>query len=92
LQGDFFFAFWEIHEIVGVQLPTEMQEFLLKAVHAHPQFAREAEVGEIIGTGGQRLDFPARGAKGGAIRWSLTAPARGGKGCGLRRVHIGGQN
>src|SRR5260370_7671101 len=58
-----------------MQLPTELEEFLLQPLHFDPEFARHLKEREIIHSLGQLQEFAAAGAEVRAKRALMAIPA-----------------
>src|SRR5260370_19942152 len=58
-----------------MQLPTELEEFLLQPLHFDPEFARHLKEREIIYSLGQLQEFAAAGAEVRAKRALMAIPA-----------------
>src|SRR5258708_25975293 len=62
-----------------MQVPAQLQEFLLERGHFDPKFAREAKRGEVIALAGRLQHLAARRAKVRSNGPFVTAPANKGR-------------
>ncbi|MGB2639437.1 MAG: hypothetical protein WAN32_10855, partial [Candidatus Acidiferrum sp.] len=89
LQGKLALKLRGVDKIVGMQLPAQLQEFLLERIHFNPQFARHLKEGEIIGVARQLLELAATLAKMNAECALVAVPANQRR---IRRWHRLGHN